>query len=72
MLKVLSAFALAICLLAPIAPLRAQDHPSHQWSDGENPSWHQYLKEQHRKDHDWSHATKREQANYWKWRDQHR
>jgi hypothetical protein len=75
MSKFLASFSLAICLLAPAAALNAQDHrddaPKHVWSDNENPMWHQYLKEMHRKDHDWSKATKREQAAYWKWRDQH-
>ena len=70
--KLLSSFALGVCLLAPVAALNAQDHPSHQWSDNENPTWHQWLKETHRKDHEWARATKREQVAYWKWRDQRR
>jgi len=44
----------------------------HQWNDGENEAWHRYLKERHIKDHEWEKASKREQANYWKWRDKHR
>jgi hypothetical protein len=44
----------------------------HQWNDGENTAWHQYLKEHHKKDHEWAKANKREQAAYWKWRDQHK
>ena len=75
MRKLVSSFALAVCLLAPTATIYPQDHhaaPSHTWNDNENPTWHQWLKEQHRKDHEWDKATKREQAAYWKWRDQHR
>jgi len=48
-----------------------QDHPRHEWNDSENGAWHQYLKEHHKKDHDWEKASKREQRAYWKWRDQH-
>ena len=66
---------LGVCLLEPGVSLQAQEPHgpvvNHQWNDGESNAWHQYLKEQHRKDHDWSKATKREQAAYWKWRDQH-
>lgn len=68
MRKILSSMALTIALLAPMS-LMAQNH---QWNDSENAAWHQYLKEHHKKDHDWSKASKREQENYWKWRDQHR
>jgi hypothetical protein len=59
-------------LLLPMGVAMAQDHPKHEWSDNENPAWHQYLKEQHKKDHEWAKANKREQNAYWKWRDQHR
>jgi hypothetical protein len=74
MSKLIASFALAMCLMTPaVSTLRAQDHPNpHVWSDGENDSWHRYLKEKHIKDHEWTKANKREQANYWKWRDQHR
>lgn len=71
MKKLLSSLVLGASLLAPAAALYAQDHPHHQWSDNENTTWHQYLKERHKKDHDWSKANKREQSDYWKWRDQH-
>lgn len=77
MKKILGSLALSFCLLAPIGALNAQDHQdrqdhaSHQWNDNENANWHQYLKEHHKKDHDWDKASKREQSSYWKWRDQH-
>ncbi len=80
MYKFLGSLALGVCLLTPTGTLRAQDqdhhdqhdqNTRHQWNDNENPAWHQYLKEHHKKDHDWSRAKKREQSDYWKWRDQH-
>jgi hypothetical protein len=75
MYKYLGSLVLSVCLLTSVVPLHAQDHhdaPVHQWNDGENNTWHQYLKEHKRKDHEWGKASKREQAAYWKWRDQHR
>ena len=80
MSKLFASLCLSLCLLTPTVALHAQDHPdhdqmqhnSHQWNDSENEPWHQYLKEHHKKDHDWSKASKREQTAYWKWRDQHR
>lgn len=76
MFKRLGLAVLGLGLLAPITTtLYAQDHHDqamkHEWKDSENESWHRYLKEHHRKDHDWDHATKKEQAAYWKWRDAH-
>jgi hypothetical protein len=75
MLREFTAFVLGVSLLASSAVVIAQDHdrdrPAHQWSAQEDPHWHQYLKEHQKKDHDWDHATKREQAAYWKWRDAH-
>jgi hypothetical protein len=74
MFKFISSCVLTISLLTPVSVALAQGPPPphHVWSDSENESWHQYLKERHIKDHEWAKATKREQANYWKWRDQHR
>lgn len=70
MKKFIGSFVLGACLLTPVAAF-AQDHPAHTWSDSENTYWHQYLKEHHKKDHEWNKASKKEQAAYWKWRDQH-
>jgi hypothetical protein len=76
MYKFISSLVLGACLLTPVTVLNAQDHHQdareHQWNDGENASWHQYLKEHHKKDHDWEKAKKKEQTDYWKWRDEHR
>lgn len=76
MLRSIGAFVLGISLLAPAA-LNARyqdhdrDHQQHQWTEHEDQYWHQYLKEHHKKEHDWAHASKREQKDYWKWRDAH-
>lgn len=77
MKKFFCSAVLGVCLLSPVVTLKAQDHHDqmdnrHQWNDGENTYWHQYLKEHHKKDHDWEKANKKEQAAYWKWRDQHK
>lgn len=69
MLRYLGTLCLGVSLLAPVA-LMAQDH-DHHWNDNENTAWHQYLREHHKKDHDWAHASKKEQRDYWKWRDAH-
>lgn len=77
MFRYITALVLGFSLLAPAAvTVAAQDHdkdkPHHEWNnDHENQYWHQYLKENHKKDHDWEKATKREQKAYWKWRDAH-
>jgi len=75
MSKLIASLALAASLLTPAVSSFAQDHhdrPPHVWNDGENDYWHRFLKETKRKEHDWAKATKREQAAYWKWRDEHR
>jgi hypothetical protein len=61
-----AATLLSICLLGPVA-----GQTRHEWNDREDPYWHQYLKEHHKKEHDWAHASKKEQRDYWKWRDAH-
>ena len=77
MLRFVGAFVLSIGLVASAGMAAAQDHDrdhdqrTHQWADTEDVHWHAYLKEHHKKDHDWSHASKREQRDYWKWRDAH-
>ena len=76
MIRVLGLMVLGFGLLAPSAVTlsAAQEHHDqmkHEWNDGENESWRRYLKERHRKDHDWDRANKRERSDYWKWRDKH-
>jgi hypothetical protein len=72
MKRIASALALSIGLMVPMGVVYAQEHPKHEWSQSEDPAWHQYLKEHHKKSHDWAKAKKKEQQDYWKWREQHR
>jgi uncharacterized protein YecT (DUF1311 family) len=43
----------------------------HNWDAHENEAWHRYNSENHRKDHEFTRASKREQENYWNWRHSH-
>lgn len=76
MKKLLSGLIMLFALSAP-AVLCAQRYydPSHkdyhEWNSGEDTAYHRWLKETHKKDHDWAHATKREQRSYWAWRHDH-
>jgi type III secretory pathway component EscR len=72
MRRIGAALLLSLGLLAPIEVIGAQDHPRHEWNNSEDAAWRQYLKEHHKKYHDWAKAKKKEQEDYWKWRDQHR
>ena len=70
-MKRIAGLVLTLGLLAPVGVMYAQDHPKHEWSQSEDPAWRQYLAEHHKKYHDYAKATKKEQENYWKWRDKH-
>ena len=43
----------------------------HTWDDRENKAWGVYLSENHKKTHEFSKASKKEQADYWNWRHAH-
>jgi hypothetical protein len=43
----------------------------HQWDDAENRAWRKWLTENHRKDHEFAKADRKEQEEYWKWRHEH-
>ena len=43
----------------------------HNWDDRENASWGVYLTNNHKKSHEFSKSSKREQSNYWNWRHAH-
>jgi hypothetical protein len=43
----------------------------HNWDDHENHAWGVYLTNNHKKSHEFAHASKREQSNYWNWRHSH-
>src|SRR5581483_10860047 len=43
----------------------------HEWNDNENQQWQQYQTERHKQYGDFSHASRRRQQAYWKWRHEH-
>ncbi len=75
---VLSALALSVALVTPAVVMAQQvpgvamfqDH-KREFKDADEKAWHDYLKEKRKKDHEWTKANKREQKDYWKWRDAH-
>jgi hypothetical protein len=77
---------LTAALMAPVAVLAApaakddgvqvrvydRDHKDyHNWDAHENDTWGVYLNDNHRKRHEYSKSSRREQSNYWKWRHSH-
>ncbi len=82
----ISSLLLAAVLAAPFAVLAApgpkdegvqvrvydRNHKDyHNWDDRENSAWGIYLTNNHKKNHEFSKASKREQSNYWNWRHSH-
>jgi len=71
---------LGAALIVPVA-LRAQDHPrsyhdkehndDHQWNDHENRAYRIYLKQNHRRYHDFARQREEDQQAYWGWRHEH-
>jgi hypothetical protein len=43
----------------------------HNWDDHENNAWGVYLTNNHKKAHEFSKSSKREQSSYWNWRHSH-
>src|SRR5271165_1699658 len=43
----------------------------HNWDDHENEAWGIYLTNNHKKSHEFSKSSKKEQSNYWNWRHSH-
>ena len=43
----------------------------HNWDNHENDAWGVYLTNNHKKTHEFSKASKKEQSNYWNWRHSH-
>jgi hypothetical protein len=77
-----AAILLAATLAAPTVIVSApaaqddrvydRDHKDyHHWDDHENQAWHRYLAEQHRQEHEFAKANKKEQEAYWNWRHSH-
>ena len=49
-----------------------RDHKDyHNWDDHENQAWNRYLSENHKREHDFKKANKKEQSQYWNWRHSH-
>lgn len=49
-----------------------RDHKDyHKWDDNENRAWRRWLAENHRKDHEFAKADRKQQQEYWKWRHEH-
>ena len=44
---------------------------SHNWDNNEDTAWRQYRTEHHEAYRDFSHASKKEQSDYWNWRHEH-
>ena len=84
--RYISSLLLAAALAAPVA-IMATPGPNddgvqvrvydshhkdyHNWDDHENRSWGLYLSNNHKKNHEFSKSSKREQSNYWNWRHSH-
>jgi hypothetical protein len=84
--RYISSILLTTALLAPVSMLAApkpqdasvqvrvydRDHKDyHNWDDHENAAWGRFIAENHRKDHEYAHADKKEQREYWNWRHSH-
>ena len=80
---VLNATLLAAAMMAP-AYVNAQERDSqtrhyedkahkdsHEWNDAEDKAYRRYLEEHHKKYHDFDKGSKKQQADYWKWRHEH-
>jgi hypothetical protein len=84
--RYISSFLLAAALAAPVTILAApgpnddgvqirvydsRHKDYHNWDDHENRSWVVYLSNNHKRSHEFSRSSKREQSNYWNWRHAH-
>jgi hypothetical protein len=85
MSRLISAILLSGALSLPLVVL-AQDHDQnqhdqryydkshkdyHQWNANEDRAYHEFAHQRHIKNEDWSHASKRQQQEYWSWRHEH-
>ena len=80
--RLFSSLILTAALVAPISIMAAskpqtsvqirvidRDHKDyHNWDDRENRAWGVFLTNNHRNQHEFKKANKREQQEYWKWR----
>jgi hypothetical protein len=84
--RYISSLLLAAALAAPVAILAApapnddgvqirfydsRHKDYHNWDDRENRSWGVYLSNNHKRSHEFSRSSRREQSHYWNWRHSH-
>lgn len=72
-------FAGAVSFLPTAAT--AQDHPrtytdaahhdTHEWNANEDAQWKRYREEHHIKQEEFAKLSRKQQAEYWKWRHEH-
>ena len=73
-----AALAAPVSMMAAPAPQAVQvrvydrdHHDYHNWDDHERHAWGVSLSDNHRHDHEYAHANRREQRGYWNWRHSH-
>jgi hypothetical protein len=80
--RLIASLILSAALLAPMSIIAIptpqtsvqvriydRDHKDyHNWDDRENRAWGIYLTNNHKRQHEFTKANKREQSDYWKWR----
>jgi hypothetical protein len=84
--RIFASLILTAALMAPVTILAAskpqsdsitvrgydKDHKDyHNWDDNENRAWGVFLTTNHRKQHEFSKSSKKEQSEYWNWRHSH-
>jgi hypothetical protein len=84
--RYISSLLLAAALAAPVAIMAApapnndgvqvrvydsRHKDYHNWDDRENNAWGIYLTNNHKKNHEFSRSSRREQSHYWDWRHSH-
>jgi hypothetical protein len=75
-----AALAAPVAIMASPVPQEAsvqvrvydRDHKDyHNWDDHENRAWGIFLTNNHRRNHEFAKANRREQREYWNWRHEH-
>ena len=79
--RYIASLFLTAALVAPLSMVAAEPQDArvydrnhkdyHNWDDHENQAWGRYLAENHKKDHEFAKANRREQSEYWNWRHSH-
>jgi type III secretory pathway component EscR len=81
--RYLSVLLLSTALIVPVVMRADDDHRQtrryydknardwHEWNENEDHSYHQYLQDNHKRDHDFSKASSRERNDYFKYRHAH-